>query len=291
MDADRSLKHDLAEHLRAAGWLTVTEVQVPGTGDGGMDGRVDVAAVKPHVYARKDLRAYEVKGVRSDFQRDVASQKWRRYLQVFHRVYFAVPAGLVRVEDVPDDAGLIVRGQKGWSTMKAARGHVPPGLTSDAVLALLYRGYEEYGAYRDLRTRMTFGPEGEVEDCRTWGHKVARRLRENKHELEEPLRALLGVVTDFAGELEQFDSWNVVNLSGRLRDMLKALQEFERNGDLLAAIGRYLEDLRGRYGSADNLQARGQALLASLGEVCSAVPSGNRTRGLGGRGQVKRHDP
>jgi hypothetical protein len=275
MDADRSLKHDLAEHLRRAGWLTFTEVQVPGTEDGSYSGRVDVVAVKPHVYARQDLRAYEVKGVRSDFQRDVASQKWRRYLEVFHRVYFAAPTGIVKVQDVPDDAGLILRGANGWTTVKSARGHVPPRLSADAVLALLYRGYEDYRVYRDLRTRMVFGPTGEVKDCQTFGYEVARRLREKKHELEEPLAALLEVVREFAQKhpdrmLEQSESWNVANLSHRLRDMLKVLQEFERNGDLLAAIGRYLEDLRGRYGSGDSLQARGQALLASLREEVPA---------------------
>jgi hypothetical protein len=264
MDADRSLKHDLAQHLRDAGWLTFTEVQVPGTGDGGMDGRVDVAAVKPHVYARKDIRAYEVKGVRSDFQRDVASQKWRRYLEVFHRVYFAVPAGLVKLEDVPQDAGLIVRGARGWTTVKAARAHVPPFLTADAMLALLYRGYEEHGAYRDLRTRMTFGPDGEVKDCLTFGYKVARQLREKKHELEEPLTTLLEAVQEYLGK--EPNDWTVSDLGARLRGVFQVLREFDREVPVLKAMADYLARLECRYG-ADGLQKSGEGVLRELAAV------------------------
>jgi hypothetical protein len=264
MDADRSLKHDLAEHLRQAGWLTFTEVQVPGTGDGGMDGRVDVAAVKPHVYARKDIRAYEVKGVRSDFQRDVASQKWRRYLQVFHRVFFAAPTGVIRVEDVPDDAGLILRGSKGWTVVKSAKSHLPPALTADAVLALLYRGYEDYRAYRDLRTRMVFGPNGEVKDCKTWGYNVSRRLAGTKHELEEPLAALLDIVKEYLGK--EPEDWSVSELAHRLRGVFQVLREFDREAAVLRAMSDYLQRLECRYGS-DGLQKSGLSVLRELAAI------------------------
>ena len=121
------LQTDLARHLRSVGWLTFTEIEVPGTeGDSYASGRVDVVAVKPHHYAQRDLRAYECKSTRSDFLHDVGSDKWRRYLLVFPRVYFAVPSGLVKKAEVPDEAGLIVQGDNGWTTVKAARGHVSP---------------------------------------------------------------------------------------------------------------------------------------------------------------------
>jgi len=264
MDADRSLKHDLAEHLRRAGWLTFTEIEVPGTADGSYSGRVDVVAVKPHVYARMDLRAYEVKGVRSDFQRDVASQKWRRYLQVFHRVYFAAPTGVIKVQDVPDDAGLVLRGANGWTTVKSARGHVPPRLSSDAVLALLYRGYEDYQAYRDLRTRMVFGPNGEAQDCKTFGYKVARRLKEKKHKLEEPLTTLLAVVQEHLGK--EAEEWSVEELGRHVRNVLGVVREFDQHAAVLSAISEYLRQLRAPYG-ADGLQKSGLSVLRELAAI------------------------
>lgn len=61
----RELTQDLAGYLRAAGWLVFTEIDIRGTG-----GRVDIAAVKPHSYARKDLRAYEIKVSKGDFRAD-----------------------------------------------------------------------------------------------------------------------------------------------------------------------------------------------------------------------------
>jgi len=259
-----SLQQDLAEHLRNAGWLTFTEVQVPGTGDGADAGRVDVAAVKPHVYARKDLRAYEVKQSRADFQRDVTSQKWRRYLQVFHRVYFAAPTGVVKVQEVPEDAGLILRGANGWTTVKSAKGHVPPALTVDSLFALLYRGYEEHGAYRDLRTRMVFGPEGELKDCKTFGYNVARRLQENKHGLEEPLAALLDVVREHMDK--EPEDWSVRSLAERLQGLLQVLRDFDREARVLSAISDYLGRLECRYG-ADGLEKSGKSVLAALQEV------------------------
>jgi len=228
-----------------------------------------VAAVKPHVYARKDIRAYEVKGVRSDFQRDVGSQKWRRYLQVFHRVYFAAPTGVIRLEDVPNDAGLILRGSKGWTVVKAARSHLPPALTADAVLALLYRGYEEHGAYRDLRTRMTFGPNGEVKDCLTFGYKVARQLREKKQELEEPLASLLDVVREHQGK--EPEDWSVRTLAERLRGLLQVLRDFDREAAVLRAISGYLSRLECRYG-ADGLEKSGLDVLQELAGREAAEP-------------------
>ncbi|TCL74206.1 hypothetical protein EDC14_1004144 [Hydrogenispora ethanolica] len=82
--------------------------------------RADVLEVKPS-YTRFCVSIYEVKISRADFQSDVRSGKWRGYLDHCHRFYFAVPAGMVEKQEVPPEAGLIVRGETGWSTLKAAK--------------------------------------------------------------------------------------------------------------------------------------------------------------------------
>jgi hypothetical protein len=82
--------------------------------------RADVLEVKPS-YTRFCVSIYEVKISRADFQSDIRSGKWRGYLDHCHRFYFAVPSGMVTKEEIPPEAGLIVRGDTGWSTIKAVK--------------------------------------------------------------------------------------------------------------------------------------------------------------------------
>jgi hypothetical protein len=82
--------------------------------------RADVIEVKPS-YTRFCVSIYEVKVSRSDFQSDIRSGKWKGYLDHCHRFYFAVPAGMVKKEEIPEEAGLIVRGGNGWTTLKPAK--------------------------------------------------------------------------------------------------------------------------------------------------------------------------
>jgi hypothetical protein len=81
--------------------------------------RADVITVKPS-YTRFCVAIYEVKVSRADFQGDLRAEKWRGYLSHCHRIFFAVPAGMVKKEEIPPEAGLIVRGPKGWQVQKSA---------------------------------------------------------------------------------------------------------------------------------------------------------------------------
>lgn len=105
------LAHLLIEKLEQEGgggytgkaWLAAGEVSLPHR-DGG---RVDVLAARKS-WSNFEVRAHEVKVSRSDFFADVNAGKYRRYLTACHTVVFVVPAGLVKVAEVPDDAGLLV---------------------------------------------------------------------------------------------------------------------------------------------------------------------------------------
>lgn len=81
--------------------------------------RADVVEVKPS-YTRFCVSIYEIKISRSDFLSDIRSGKWRGYLDHCHRFYFAAPKDMVTKNEIPEEAGLIVRGETGWSTIKAA---------------------------------------------------------------------------------------------------------------------------------------------------------------------------
>jgi hypothetical protein len=77
----------------------------------------DVIAVKPS-YTRFCLSLYEVKVSRADFLGDLRREKWRGYLDHCHRLYFAVPEGMIDKSEVPAEAGLMVRSDKGWTCKK-----------------------------------------------------------------------------------------------------------------------------------------------------------------------------
>lgn len=258
------LKGDLARHLRECGWLAFTEIEIPGTRDdpGSWHGRVDVVAVFPHRYARRDLRAYEVKVTRADFLRDVGTEKWRRYREVFQRVFFAVPAGLISKAEVPAEAGLITRGDNGWSVAKAAQSHVPPKLCVDSVLALLFRGYEQDRQLRNLRDRLIY-KDGVVVDAVNFGLMTRRKLSQKKSELEPALRVLKDVMERALGET--LDSgWDVEQMTERLSRVFETLAAFDEHRKAMNVIATYLRLLGSQYASADDQDEARQGLLGSL---------------------------
>lgn len=111
------LQSDLARHFVANDKIMVWEdMQLGPSG-----------SPRPDVYTlRKSFtnpypRAYEIKISTSDFRGDVERAKWTSYFDFADSVTFCVPKGLLKREDVPAEAGLMIRGENGWSTVKAAR--------------------------------------------------------------------------------------------------------------------------------------------------------------------------
>ena len=97
----------------------------------------DLIDIRPS-YTRFNVAIYEIKVKRSDFLSDIRSGKWRGYLDHCHRFYFATPSGLVSRDEIPKEAGLIVRGSKAWKTIKK-----PPQrdieIPYDTMMALLFK--------------------------------------------------------------------------------------------------------------------------------------------------------
>ncbi len=262
----KELQYDLAEHLRGSGWLTFTEIEVPGTEasygrerGSTTSGRVDVAALKPGAYSRKDLRAYEVKVSRSDFLNDVNSQKYKRYLQVFHRVYFAVPKGLVTKDELPDGVGLITRSEKGWHVLKAAKGHEPTHLSVDSILALMYRGHEEGREIRRLEDRIK--AEGNVrlnDRAINIGHMLRQRMAGKEDVIEEWALNVLEQCERFKGEKIDFDNhryrhdeiYNILKLAQEKYDEVN-IDEMEDWANQIARITHEVFGVNPTRGSYD----------------------------------------
>ena len=255
------LQTDLARHLRSVGWLTFTEIEVPGTqGDSWASGRVDVVAVKPHHYAQRDLRAYECKSTRRDFLHDVGSDKWRRYLLVFPRVYFAVPSGLIKKAEVPEEAGLIVRGENGWTTVKAARGHIPPNLSVDSILALLFRGYEQDREVRNLRDRLIYNDRGAAQEAKALGWETRQKLKQTAHELDPVLRTLMEAVESLTGET--LTGLTTEDLTRKLKMALVMAEEAAKHSTALNSISTYLRSLTSSYTTEETRERTRQEVEA-----------------------------
>lgn len=148
------LIRDLADLLRAHGWVVWTGPRLGAWWDSTPTNPTpvpDVYALKKS-YANHQATAYELKVSRGDFLRDVNNGKYQRYLPHCTRLLFAVPAGLVKKDEVPAECGLIVRGPKGWAVQKTAPARQwKPDVT--VLLSLIFRGYEMEKEGRDLRDR------------------------------------------------------------------------------------------------------------------------------------------
>lgn len=232
---ERELQLDLAQYLRSCGLLTFTEIEVRGA-----DGRIDLVAVKPHQYAHKDIRGYEVKLTKECFFRD---NKYENYLDVVHRLYFAAPQGVLSKEDIPDGLGLIIRNAKGWHVVKAPRRNNPQKLNADAVLSLLFRGYEESLVARDIRDRIVAESNVALKDkAKNIGWEIARRLNSDREsnfeEFAVKLRNLLskhmGIEIDT--EHERFHLWEIENLLESVSGTIKEVNNIKK-------IGEYLQNL------------------------------------------------
>lgn len=195
-DKTRRLTDALCHWLHPDEWVTAREVVVRGC-----EGRADVVAVRRRQYLRKEIRTYEVKVSRSDFLSDVGSMKWRKYLSFSHRVYFAAPAGLLKKTDIPYDAGLVVLGDTGWTTVKAARGHTPEGLDADAVLSILFALKDERLRVRDLRERGCHESNAGVAAlAKRLGSEMSRRISGCVPRVEASVQRVLDVVSDEFGD-------------------------------------------------------------------------------------------
>ena len=147
----RNWKHDeLAEDLarfqrEKTDRIVWTDMQLGPAGSP----RPDVYTV-PLSFSRFQPLAYECKVSISDFRADITKGKWSDYLRFSCAVIFAVPEGLITKADLPPGCGLMVRGEKGWRTVKGPTMRALENLPRDAWIKLLIDGVKREGE----RTRL-----------------------------------------------------------------------------------------------------------------------------------------
>lgn len=80
-----------------------------GAGYGGVsDRRIDAWSLHPHPSKGNRRTAYEIKVSRSDFTREMRQPSKRKAAVLFsNEFFFATPAGIIRPDELPPEAGLI----------------------------------------------------------------------------------------------------------------------------------------------------------------------------------------
>lgn len=171
------LAHDLANHLRVnSDHIVWEDMQMGPSG-----------SIRPDVYMLKKSYStfapvtYECKISVSDFRSDVTSGKWQGYLQYSSAVIFAVPAGLIKKEDVPAACGLIVRHDEVWRTVKRPTLQRIETLPHAAWMKMVIDGIDRATAER-FRQRPSASVWAMQEQLRKrFGHDLADLIRDGMH--------------------------------------------------------------------------------------------------------------
>lgn len=131
------LQNDLASHLRGnTDRMVWTNTQLGPAASP----RPDVFTVDKS-YARFNADAYEIKVSVSDLRHDITSGKWQSYRKFAHRVWFAYPRGMVPLDEIPRECGVILRSDAGWRAARKPVAQVLDTLPRDAWLKLLIESF------------------------------------------------------------------------------------------------------------------------------------------------------
>ena len=244
------LTSELTEYLRKAGWITFRELQVRGI----EGGRVDVAAIRDNQYVNKELRAYEIKVSRADFLADEGVSKWKKYLGVFHRVYFAAPAGVLRKEEIPPEAGLIIKvdSDRGWQVAKHAPAHCPEHLNADAMLSFVFAWQHEATNVRRLKDRIATEENIPLQEkAKRIGGEIGARLAGKRGEIEPWAYDVLQLCEEITGE--KLADW--ADRSQFTRGLRKAIA-MKRYIGILDDFSTFLEAFARGYGDPQHSELR-----------------------------------
>ena len=99
-------------------------------------GVADVISIN-YSYVKFVMDIFECKVTRSDFIQDLNSKKYEKYLPYCNRFYYACLTGITTAEEMPPEVGLIVMGENGWRTVKAAKKRIVD-IPQEALLSMLF---------------------------------------------------------------------------------------------------------------------------------------------------------
>jgi len=112
-----ALAHDLALWLQyCKGRVTWENMEI------GFGSRPDVYSLnRTYRLGLVVAQVHEIKVNRTDFLKEMKSQKWAKYLAYCTQLYFACPVGLILPKELPKGVGLWVRHGRWWEIKKGAR--------------------------------------------------------------------------------------------------------------------------------------------------------------------------
>lgn len=192
--------------------------------------RADVVKIHPS-YTKFSVSIYEIKVSRSDFLSDIRKEKWRGYLPHCNRFYFAVAEGVATKQDIPEEAGLMIRGAKGWTTVKAA----PPNdrdIPRITLMSLVFARQRQ--TVRERRTDRVMDARGRWDrrkQLKVFGQRIAEALAKQAnyedatHDLKEAVETIREAVRDGLGSDpgERWPEWD-------LRKLVRKIKERATNG-------------------------------------------------------------
>lgn len=185
--------------------------------------RADVIEVKPS-YTRFCVTVYEIKVSRADFLSDIRTEKWKGYLPHCHRFYFAVPSGLISKDEVPSGAGLIVRGDKGWSTIKAAK-MMENEVPAETLLSLIFSREREY--YHERKRHRVYAAQhyyNRKNYYKALGNKVGEALR-NYDETKQMKKKYEYLIESVRSDIKEGLGIEAAWPEWRLSDLVRKIKE------------------------------------------------------------------
>lgn len=188
--------------------------------------RADVIKIA-YSYTRFCVAIYEIKVSRADFLSDIRSGKWRGYLSHCHRFYFAVAQGVAKKEDIPEEAGLMIRGPKGWQTVKAAKLRdidIPRISLMSMLFARERKSLRERNINRADNLRREYG--NKADRVKRFGHAVAEAMA-RKEEYDYQARELKSMIKNIRQAIidglgldpgERWPDWELEKLVKQIKD-------------------------------------------------------------------------
>lgn len=193
--------------------------------------RADIIEIKPS-YTRFCLSVYEIKISRSDFLSDIRTEKWKGYLEHCNRFYFAVPSGMVKKEEIPEPAGLIVRGETGWNTLKAAK-VLDTEVSNMTLLSMLFNKQKQdsYARHRDKICKAAsyyfMSREEKLKTLKTLGNEISTALRkqyefeDSKDRYDKLVKRLKSDIADALGVKADEATWELSELMRAIKRKAK----------------------------------------------------------------------
>lgn len=256
------LQADLARHLRGSTDRMVwCDTQLGPSGSP----RPDIFAIAKS-YSQFKADAYEIKISVSDLRSDTTSGKWQKYLKFAHRVWFAIPAGLVRLDEIPRQCGVIVRHENVWRAARKPISQALDTLPRDAWIKLLIEAFPNAPMHDAHRPRPRPSDEWTL-------HELARKKFGG--EIGQLLDARRAARSRYEDATRQID-----HEAERQRERLKRLEEHgaEKARLLERSLTRAEADLAKRFGLPEN--ATPSQLVTALDKLDAALQSHSLKRAI-----------